>query len=152
VEFLIWIEESTLGVWIRESMWGYPIVLSGHAVGMATVIGIVTMLNLRILGYARVVPFASLDRLVSVAWGGFILNLVTGLCLFTGDAQRFFFQFVFQVKIALIIAGGISVWLLMKAIKNDTESGKVRVTAVFSLLFWFGAIVAGRLTAYIGLD
>jgi hypothetical protein len=39
--FLLWIEESALGVYVQEDPWGFAIALSLHAVGMATVLGIV---------------------------------------------------------------------------------------------------------------
>jgi len=149
---LIWIEESGVGIWIRESVWGYPVVLSCHAVGMAIVIGVFTMIDLRVLGFARGIPISAFDRLFTVAWLGFLLNLVSGCLLFTGDAQRFFFQTVFQIKIAFIILGGISMWRLLREFRIDSESVKVKSIAVLSLSLWFGAIIAGRLTAYIGVE
>jgi hypothetical protein len=152
MEYLVWIEESALGVWIRESLWGYPIVLSCHAVGMATVVGVVTMIDIRVLGYARRIPIASFDRLFTIAWAGFLLNFISGCMLFSGDAQRFFFQTVFQIKIGLIVLGGLSIWLLLRQILSNRASDAAKLTAVLSLMFWFGAITAGRLTAYIGLD
>ena len=36
---LIWIQDSTLGTWVAGSIWGYPIVLACHALGMAVVVG-----------------------------------------------------------------------------------------------------------------
>jgi len=150
--FLVWIEESGAGVWIRESLWGYPIVLSCHAVGMAIVIGIFTMVDLRVLGFARGISMSALDRLYTVAWLGFLLNLISGCLLFTGDAQRFFFQTVFQIKIGLIIIGGISMWFLLREFRIDSDSIKSKSIAVLSLACWFAAIIAGRLTAYVGVE
>ena len=149
---LISIEESGVGVWIRESLWGYPIVLSCHAVGMAIVIGIFTMIDIRTLGFAPGIPAASLRRLFTVAWLGFLLNLVSGCLLFAGDAQRFFFQTVFQIKIGLIILGGLAMWFLLREFRTDPDSTRAKSIAVLSLACWFGAIIAGRLTAYVGVD
>ena len=60
--FLLWLEEGPLGIFIRESLWGYPIVLSSHAVGMATVMGVVVALNFRVLGYAKDISVLAFDK------------------------------------------------------------------------------------------
>lgn len=152
MEFLTWLEESGVGVWIRESLWGYPIVLSSHAVGMAIVVGVVTMIDIRVLGFAPKIPISSFNSLFTLTWAGFALNFISGCLLFTGDPVKFYNNTPFRIKITLIILGMISVWLLLRAVR-DTDTGKcstkARVIAAFSLLFWFGAITAGRLTAYL---
>jgi hypothetical protein len=149
---LIWIENSGVGVWIRESLWGYPIVLSCHAVGMAIVVGTFTMVDIRVLGFAGGIPITACKRLLIIGWLGFLLNLVSGCLLFTGDAQRFFFQGVFEIKMGLIILGGLTMWYLVRTLKVDPESARVKYLAALSLAMWFGAIIAGRLTAYIGAE
>jgi len=152
VGLLISIENSGVGVWIRESLWGYPIVLSCHAVGMAIVVGTFTMVDIRVLGFASGSPISAFKRLLTIGWLGFLLNLISGCLLFTGDAQRFFFQGVFEIKMGLIILGGIVMWRLMKVLNADPESTRAKHLAALSLVLWFGAIIAGRLTAYIGVE
>lgn len=149
MEFLSWLENTSVGFWIRESMWGYPIVLSSHAVGMAVVVGVITMIDIRVLGYARSIPITAFKSLFNLAWAGFALNFVSGCLLFTGDPKKFFNDWPFRIKISLIILGMISVWLLIREIKINESSSKARAIAAFSLLCWFGAITAGRLTAYL---
>ena len=56
MELLIWLETSGVATWVNESLWGYPIVLTSHAIGMAIVVGMVTVIDLRILGYAKRIP------------------------------------------------------------------------------------------------
>lgn len=152
MESLIWLEESGLGVWVRESMWGYPFILASHAIGMAIVVGVITMLDLRVLGFASRIPLKSINSLFTIAWIGFVLNFLSGLLLFCTDAERFFFQTVFQIKILLIILGAIALWVLLRQVRDQVITKSAKITAVISLLCWFGAITAGRLTAYIGLE
>lgn len=149
MELLVWLEGSGLGIWIRESLWGYPIIISCHAVGMSIVVGLATMLNIRVLGFAPGVPISSFQKLFMIAWAGVALNLISGLLLFVADAARFFTQGSFQIKILLIVLGVISVSLLLRSVKDGTVSSQAKVIASLSLVFWFGAIIAGRLTAYI---
>ena len=74
---LIWIQDSTLGTWVAGSIWGYPIVLASHALGMAVVVGTVVMINLRVLGFARNVPVTFFDKLSVITWAGLALNVLT---------------------------------------------------------------------------
>ena len=152
MEFLAWLEGSALALWIRESLWGYPIVLSSHAVGMAIVVGMVSMIDIRVLGFARKIPISSFKSLFNLTWAGFAVNFTSGCMLFSGDAIKFFNSTPFRIKIILIILGMISVWMLLREVKGmDTgvSSTKARIIAAVSLLCWFGAITAGRLTAYL---
>ena len=64
---------------------------------------------------------------------------------------------VFRIKILLIILGMISVRMLLGAVRSSTQpltaegsaSGKTKLMATLSLIFWIGAIFAGRLIAYL---
>ncbi len=156
MNFLIWLQDSALGTWVAGSIWGYPIILACHAVGMAAVVGTVVMINLRILGFARSVPVTLFSRLAVIAWAGLALNVLTGLALFTGDPVKFFYHPVFWIKISLIILGAVSVLAiaqeLHKAASVPADSPEItsgaKLIAGFSLAFWAGAISAGRLIAY----
>ena len=157
MSFLYWLEESAIGVWVAQS-WGYPLVLSGHAVGMSIVVGTVMMINLWLLGFSGCIPVALFSKLTRVAWIGVALNVVSGLALFSGNPVKFFFHPVFWIKIALIVLGGLSVWWGLRSYReaaldfNVLEStNKIRIIATFSLLFWLGAIVAGGLIGYFKL-
>lgn len=158
MNFLIWLQDSALGTWVAGSIWGYPVVLACHALGMAVVAGTVTMICIRILGFARAVPLALFARLSAIAWAGLVLNVVTGLALFSGDPVKFFYHPVFWIKISLITVGAASLWLVARALRNAVampETGPeapagTKLAAGCSLAFWAGAIIAGRLIAYIG--
>ena len=156
MNFLIWLQDSALGTWVAGSIWGYPVVLSCHALGMAVVAGTVTMICLRILGFARAVPLTLFARLSALAWAGLVLNIVTGLALFSGDPVRFFYHPVFWIKLSLIAMGAISLWLVVGMLRQLAVPGhdpempaRARWVAGCALVFWAGAIIAGRLIAYI---
>ena len=50
MEMLYRVEESAVALWVGESLWGYPFLLSLHVVGLAIIVGLVVMLDLRLLG------------------------------------------------------------------------------------------------------
>jgi hypothetical protein len=149
MDFFTWLEGSSVGLAVRETLWVYPFVISCHAVGMGIVVGLIAMVSVRALGFAPAMPIASFDRLIGVAWAGVALNLISGLLLFTGDAVKFVTLGSFQLKILLILLGVISSVLLLRSVRDGTASPQTKPLATLSLLFWFGAVIAGRATAYI---
>lgn len=148
MDLLLWIEETQIGVFIRESLWGYPIVLSSHAVGMATIMGVAVALNARVLGYASKISITAFDKIFIIGWLGFIINLVSGLILFTNSASRYFYQGSFQLKILFIIVGGVLMKVIMTRVRNEQDEKTTKIIALISLLCWFGGVITGRLMAY----
>ena len=105
MEFVSWVEESALGIYMLDSIWGYPIVLSAHAVGMAIVVGTVLMIDLRLVGFVGRAPLDSFKNIFFVTWIGVALNLLSGIALFASDPEKFTFHYVFWIKIGLMLAG-----------------------------------------------
>jgi len=147
--FLLWYENGPVGIFIRESLWGYPIVLSSHAVGMATVMGVVIALNLRILGFAKGISVPAFDKLFLVGWIGFIINLVSGLILFAGTSSSYFFQGAFQLKIGAIVAGGILMKLVMNSVRENKPESTQKMLAIACVSCWMVGVITGRLMAYL---
>ena len=153
--FLLWLQETGIARYVQESEWGYPLVLSSHALGMAMLAGVVMMICLRVLGFGRGMPLHYLRNLVGIAWVGLAFNLVSGLMLFAADAVTHFGNIAFRIKIILLLVGGTLVWLLARRIfATDTlddaqlVAPSTRAIAGLTLLVWTGVIVAGRLIAY----
>ena len=64
----------------------YPTILTLHTAGMSVVVGTCAVLDLRVLGIAADVPFASLRRAPLFVWSGFSVNALTGALLFLPSA------------------------------------------------------------------
>lgn len=146
--FLQWIEESALGIYIREDAWGFAIALSMHAVGMAAVLGIVVVTNLRALGHVKEIPLLTYSSLFAVAWAGFAINLISGLMLYSSNATHYTFQVVFIMKLSLLLIGGILMKVLMDKVRQGAEPRVLKTISGISLACWFGAVITGRLMAY----
>jgi hypothetical protein len=158
VSAFVWIEETGLALWVGESLWGYPLLLSLHIVGLAAVVGIFTMLNFRLLGIVQEVGFQPLASLFGLAWVGLIINTISGLALFTSQATIFITNIPFLIKIASIIVGVLIARPILKRVKSDGDDwdsgasspdGSVRMLAIASLLCWTFATFGGRLIAYL---
>jgi hypothetical protein len=164
MEFLAWLEQTDFSVWLRESDWGHPIVLCFHAVGMGMVVGISLMYSARVLGYAKDFPLSAFDWLFGLAWFGFSVNAVSGVLLYVGEPRRLMDTPAFWIKMILIVFAGLALWALGKALHADPgdpgglpgrdgasaaeASTNARIAAIFSIVFWLGAIVSGRLIGY----
>ncbi|PCJ43453.1 MAG: hypothetical protein COA71_00855 [SAR86 cluster bacterium] len=152
VGFVCSIEMSSVGLWLTGATgnyMAYPITLSAHGLGMMTVMGVVIAFNMRVLGFAKDISISAYDRLFMVGWAGFMLNLVSGLLLLTGYFSTYIFQGSFQLKIAFIVLGGILMKAIMSGIRNGRDEKLTMLLSVVCLASWSGAIVTGRLMAYL---
>jgi hypothetical protein len=141
------LEDSSVGTLISSTEWGYAIVLSLHAIGMAILVGVSLMLSIRVLGFASFIPVTAMAPYWRVAQGGFVLNLFSGIALFCGSASEMYFNWAFRTKIVLVFVGLLLTWWLVKiCIKRSDKvsTAHARLAAVTTLI-WVLAIIAGRL-------
>lgn len=150
MEMLFWLEDSIVGLTVSSTQWGYPIVLSLHAVGMATLVGVALMLTIRVLGFAPNIPVASMAPYWRVALGGFLLNLLSGSALFCGNASELFFNWAFRIKIVLVFVGLALTWRLVHICVRRTDEVSLvqRKLAAIAMVTWIVAIIFGRLIGY----
>lgn len=152
-----WMEYSRLATWVAESLWGYPIMISLHAIGLGVVVGILVMVDLRILGSIDGIPFVTLRKLMNIAWAGFIVNLLSGTALFTAQATTFVESTPFLIKIPAIISALIIAAIMQKQLRSNANdwdastavSATAKALALASIALWLTAIIAGRLVAYL---
>ena len=76
--FLYSLEDSTIGITISSTQWGYPIVLSLHAIGMAIMVGVSLMLCARFIGFTSTIPLSSFAPYCSIGLIGFVINFLSG--------------------------------------------------------------------------
>src|SRR5262245_50773897 len=152
------IQNSGFCQWVRESesIFSYSGILLLHTVGMGVVVGMNACIDLRILGFAPGLRLAGLERFFPVLWFGFWLNAITGTILLAIDVfyklanADFFIKMIF-FGLAIVTLRMIRTdffrdpWIDKKPLSN-----KAKALAVLSLVFWLGAIISGRLLAYVG--
>lgn len=150
-----WLEGTRLALWVGESLWGYPLLLGLHIIGLAIVAGIFLLLDLRMLGVLGGVDYAGFRDLFPLAWAGLALNAVSGLALFSSQATTFIVSVPFLVKITCIATGVALAVVLRRRLDrlcgtiDGNDAVAPGVLAGLSLAVWIGAIVAGRLIAYL---
>ena len=155
---LQWLEQTEFSDWVLTSFVGFPLMLSLHAVGMAVSMGLILVLDLRLLGFFSFVSYAFLRRALLLAWAGLSVNFLSGTALFVPRGVEYVADPAFLTKMVLIVLGlGNTGWLHRQLVRESGDwgaevaaPGGVRLWAAASMLVWFGAITSGRLIAYVG--
>jgi len=157
MDWLVWLESLPLSVWVRESgsLWSYPTVLFLHTVGLAFAVGMSTVISLRVLGAAAEMPLPPLAGFYRILWAGFWVNAASGVALLVADATTKLTNPVFFIKMVAVVLAMTSMVLIRRSLKPQGSierpiSKQGKTLAWFSLVAWTGAILAGRLMAYVG--
>lgn len=153
--FLVWLEATSLADWVRMSIPGYPSMIALHAIGMAVMVGLSLVIDLRLLGWFAGIPVPALTRFFGLAWLGFGVNTLSGSALFSAQATSYIVDPVFMTKIVLVFLGVITAAILQPAVAKSASwpggqaPGGIKAIAAIAIVIWLGAIVTGRLTAYL---
>ena len=146
---LVWIENTSLALWVGTSLWAYPVLLSAHITGLAVIVGIIAMRDFHLLGFINGVTEANFLELKILAYCGFLINGISGIMLFSSQASYLSTNLPFLLKLFFIGSGILLASKIYKKIEKNTGRTSTKILAILSLFSWFGAITAGRLIAYI---
>jgi len=159
LEFCQWLDQTAVGSTIRQSLWLFPAVETVHLLGMAALVGTITVLDLRLLGWAmpqrrvsEVVP-----RLLPWAWLGFGVQVITGVLLFSSEAVKIYGNPAFRLKMLLLLLAGIQALIFQTVVSRRLQAWDDRpslpvmakVTGITSILLWLGIVTAGRFIGFV---
>jgi hypothetical protein len=153
--FLQWVQNTWLAQWVGTScsIWAFPTVLVFHTIGLALLVGSNAVIDLSVLGASRNLPLPELRKLSRAMWIGFAISLVSGVTLFITDAERKAGQWVFWVKMGLIVVSFVVTFLLRPMLSDERAASRTAIPmwakalAFTSLALWAAVIVAGRMMA-----
>jgi hypothetical protein len=141
--------DSAVGETIRESTWLFPLIEAFHLLGLALTVGAVLLVDLRLMGVG--LSKQPVDELAAGAqpWliGSLILMIASGTLLFLSEAVKCYYSFPFWVKMtSLLLAILFTFTVLRRVTRMDPAKrpGLARLTAIVSLLLWFGVAWGGR--------
>ena len=156
-EFLVFLENMAFSRWVKDAptIWAFPTILIVHTLGMSIVAGVSAMLSLIVLGFWPAVPMKPFARVFPLLWFGFGINAVSGTMMLGADATTKLTTLDFYIKMAFVFGGLFVLIRMRRQIFGNTQldrvplSGNAKMLAWASLGCWFGAIIAGRLLAYV---
>jgi hypothetical protein len=149
---LEWLESTDLAVWVGQSpsVWSMPTILTLHTMGLSLLVGASWVLDLRLLGISRTVPLSAFRWVFPVVGIGLVVNVITGLMLFTKNATTWGSSLPFLVKMGLVLASVATIVpIRAHVLRGDASAAHVRVWAIASIVAWSAAVTAGRLLAYL---
>jgi hypothetical protein len=157
--FCKWLEQTSVGASVRESLWLFPAIETLHLLGMAALVGTIAVFDLRLLGCMlrreRVSELAG--RLLPWSWAGFAVQVVTGTLLFMSEAVKVYTNPAFRVKVLLIFLAGVHALIFHGTVYRDVaawdDSGVLpvgaKVAGFVSILLWVGVVAAGRFIGFV---
>ena len=146
-----------LSVFLRKSIWAYPLVNTLHLLGIAVLIGSVVVLDLRLLGLWRRVPLDPLAKVLApAAVAGLALAVPMGALLFLVRAADYAALWLFQVKMVLLvlalanaaIIAASPAWRRVRTAPDARVTRSLRAAAAMSLVIWLCVLISGRLVGY----
>ena len=157
-EILKWIEHSPVGMFVSHSTWGFSALLSIHILAVTLVFGMITVVDLRLIGVAaRGCAVSALCReALPWTWSAFGISVVTGMLLFTAQPVKYWGNDAFRMKFAVMALAGINM-LVFQLItyrgvaRWDRDSAVPlagKLAGAISLACWIAIVAYGRWTAY----
>lgn len=153
-----WMQGTWLNAFALNYMWTWPTLETLHFLGMSMLIGAILVMDLRLLGFQRVIPSLTVHSLLPLAFIGFGINLLTGIVFFFGDPYRYAANISFQLKMVLVLLAGLNALLYavkvapaLSAAGSHGETPPIaKAVGAASLALWLGVICFGRLIPYLG--
>ena len=156
--FAEWLDSHAWSTALIESLWVWPLLESTHVLTVMLFVGMLAMVDLRLLGFAfKEAPVSHLtSRILPWSVAGFVVMVATGLLLFYSKPVSYTHNVWFRVKVVLLIAAAVNAWMFHRRVSRDRERwdskpkppAAVRMTAAMSLGIWASVIVVGRMIAY----
>jgi hypothetical protein len=152
------LEATAVARELRDSVYVYPLVNTGHLAGVALLIGSIIPLDLRLLFAWPSVPLAPLWRVLTrTAAVGLVVAIVFGSLLFITRATEYAASGLFISKMAVVAAATLNA-LAVRVISPGEVSRllstaqkpprRFRIAGGFSLAAWMTALTLGRMVGY----
>lgn len=160
--FAVWLDDTPWSAQLHESYYMYNWVESTHVLTLMLSLGMLFLIDLRMLGYAfpdipasKIAARLNLPMLV-----GFSVMFITGILLFYAVPVRSAQSIWFRIKMVLLVACAVNAYLFHKRMNQSVATwdtsprapANVRLGAALSLGFWSIVVICGRFIAYDWFD
>lgn len=158
LELALWLDTTLWSTMLHESFYMYNWVETTHVLTLMVSLGMLFIIDLRMLGYAFVdIPASHIaEKLNLPMLIGFSIMVISGLLLFYAIPVRSTQSVWLRLKLLLLVAAAINAFLFQRSMKasvaswdNESRAPKrLRMGAALSLCFWTLIVICGRLIAY----
>jgi hypothetical protein len=147
------LQASPLGSTISQSTWMFPTIETIHVIAIATVIGTIAVVDLRLLGVAsRDRPASAvIHQFLPWTWSAFALAVVSGGLLFASRAADYMALPAFLAKFAIMALAAANMLVFHLTAERriagwdlGRPAAGARIAGGLSLLLWTAIVVCGR--------
>jgi len=155
--FIHWVQGTEIAYLATKTKWVFATAQSVHFMGLSILLGSITLLDLRILGFLRRIPIARLYGLIPLAITGFLIQLLTGIVMFSAEPLGYWTNAAFRLKLALIGVSGLNaLWFwafehrrLANLPAEMPAGASAKIVATASIAIWALVITLGRFIPYL---
>lgn len=153
-----WIENTPVGILVRESLYGFQILAGIHILGLTVSVGTLVWWDLRLLGISMPrCPASELyRRLMPWTLSGFAVMFISGGLLLSGFATKAYGNLYFRLKVVALLSAGVNALVYHRVterrIAQWDEAARppmpARLAGLISIVVWATVIMAGRMMSY----
>ena len=150
-----WLDTTGLHNTMQTVEWMVPTVQTIHILAISVVFASSLVLSLRVLNVAggEWSPAQWRQRLNGWIWIALLVLLASGVMMIFGEPARSLLNFLFQLKMGLLLVAVVALLLLMGRLRHHLDgvvhaTGTDRLLAVILVALWLAIIVCGRWIAY----
>ena len=155
---VLWLRATALSQLMTSSQWLWPICETLHFAGLALLIGAAGVFDLRLLGFARSIPYAAAMQMRPWAAAGILVNVVTGGLFFIGAPDQYINNSAWWAKVLFLAIAMLNIAYFETTQGRrmlemaDTEAPPLafKVAGAVSIISWLAVVYFGRMLPFIG--
>lgn len=157
-DFAVWLDETPWSTLMHESYYMYNWVESTHVLTLMLSLGMLFLIELRMLGWAfPEVPASKIAHKLNLPMlVGFIVMFITGMMLFYAVPVRSSQSIWFRIKMVLLVCCAVNAYIFHKRMNESVSTwdnepkapSQLRKGAALSMGFWTIVVICGRFIAY----
>jgi hypothetical protein len=151
-----WITAAYVQSLVADHTWLWPSLEALHFVGLWLLFGVVLLINLRMLGMMKAVPFSALHRLLPWSVLGLGINIVSGMMWVIATPEQYMMNVSFFWKMGFLLLAGLNLLYLTtfdepwQVAAGDEASFANKAIAFSAIASWVCVMYFGRMLPFLG--
>jgi len=151
-----WLTRAAIQLLVQDNRAVWPVAETLHFLGLCLIFGVLSIVNLRLLGVMKAIPFHAVHRLLPWGMLGFGVNLTTGMLFFIAAPMQYTTNTPFYWKVVFLMAAGLNLlYVTVSAQAWALEAGQDtpifdKAVGASAIVLWIGVIYWGRMLPFLG--
>lgn len=152
-----WLTGRGLGKAYMDRNWMWPASEALHFIGLWLILGVILLVNMRLLGFMRTAPYSAFHRLLPWAALGLAINVVTGMMFVTGTPEQYGANISFLWKIIFLMVAGLNLLYstVFEGPWHHAQAGqdppmRVKIAGATAIVSWVLVMYFGRMLPFLG--